>query len=561
MSKYIDFNLSSLRIARKTICVKSGKQPERFDLSMNDKTILRNGLKLLFLSRQIAVLGAAGLMILGLCADVRCYPGQEQSRDETERRLLKQAEKHSKRGEFPEAEQILRRVVEIAPRASTAKLKLAFVLVKQKKLREAYELSFEAARAEPKNSFAFAVLGAALLSAGRFREANLAFLNSLALNKKESLAWAGLGTLDFYENRISKSLANLNEAIAYRPDEPDYVLTFAQVASRAEKYRIAAAAYRRFLAISAINDRDRRERIRGLIELLDYLGGRQSLYELEGAEKTSVGFRLVNNRPLIELKINDRDEPLRFILDTGSGMTVVSEETARKLRIKPVARGGTSRAVGGSGKFEIVYGFLRAIKIGDVKIKNVPVYIRRFHNNDDEIDGYIGLSLISKFLTTVDYGDLTFSLAAGKAANDTPGDATAALPLRLTPSGFLSGEVRLEGLDAAFNFIVDTGATVSVISERIANTDEIGKFMLKEKMTVTGSGGVTEGVSMFLLPRVSFGVHARERITAIALDLDVINETTGFEQLGILGGNFLKNYRLTFDFQKAKVFFEAVRAR
>jgi hypothetical protein len=42
---------------------------------------------------------------------------------------------------------------------------------------------------------------------------------------------------------------------------------------------------------------------------------------------------------------------------------------------------------------------------------------------------------------------------------------------------------------------------------------------------------------------------------AIALDLDIINEASGFQQSGILGGNFLKNYRVTFDFKNSKVIF------
>jgi hypothetical protein len=68
------------------------------------------------------------------------------------------------------------------------------------------------------------------------------------------------------------------------------------------------------------------------------------------------------------------------------------------------------RRSAGTGRFEIVYGFVREIEIGGIKVKNVPVYIREFHQNSHEVDGYIGISLISKFLTTVDYGDKKFSL-------------------------------------------------------------------------------------------------------------------------------------------------------
>lgn len=251
---------------------------------------------------------------------------------------------------------------------------------------------------------------------------------------------------------------------------------------------------------------------------------------------------------------------MNFVLDTGSGISVISDETAQRLKIKAVSRGGSARAIGGNGKFDIVYGFLQSIYIGDVKIRNVPVYIRKFHSNGERIDGYIGLSLISKFLTTLDYGNSTFSLKRKDLeANKRRENDNLSLPLRLTSSGFLSGEVQLEGIETPLNFIVDTGASVSVISDALAGTKEISRFLKDERMRVIGAAGVTENVPTFLLPRVTFGTHSRESIKAISLDLNMINEASGFEQAGILGGNFLKNYRLTFDFENSKVIFVPIK--
>ena len=133
------------------------------------------------------------------------------------------------------------------------------------------------------------------------------------------------------------------------------------------------------------------------------------------------------------------------------------------------------------------------------------------------------------------------------------------VPLRLTSSGFLSGEVQLEGFESPLNFIVDTGASVSVISSDIAANTAMAPHAQEERMRVIGAAGVTEDVPSFLLPKVSMGSHSRNSITAIALDLDLINEASGFEQAGILGGNFLKNYRMTFDFQNSRVTFVSVR--
>jgi superkiller protein 3 len=503
---------------------------------------------------------AVGLISLLCGLSVIAAGDVQQTAAEDASRLVKQAEKLSKKGNFADAEKLFRRAIELNPRISVAKLKLAYMLVRQKRLTEAYELSVAVAKAEPKNSYAFAVLGITLLNAGNFKDAKTSIYNSIGLNKREALAWAGLGLLDFYENRIAQSLLNLYEAVYFAPDDPDFIFAFAQVAARAERYKESADAYQKFLSVSQEADQDRRDRIKGLISFLHYLGVKRSLYILDGQEETSVNFKLVGNRPVIELKINKKEEPLRFVLDTGSGISVISDETAKKLKIKSVARGGLARGIGGDGKFEIVYGFLHSVDIGNIRIKNVPVFIRKFHSGNEKIDGYIGLSLISKFLTTIDYGDLTFSLIRKNSIENAKNQSEElSLPLRLTSSGFLSGEVQLEGVGVPLNFIVDTGASVSVISAQLAGSQEFNDFVKGEKMRVIGSAGITENVPSFLLPRVTFGSHSRERVAAVALDLDLINETSGFLQAGILGGNFLRNYRLTFDFENSKVIFVPIK--
>ncbi len=499
---------------------------------------------------------AALFLILTICFTAAAAPEDVQRADgEDYRSLVKKAEKHIRRGEAVEAEKLLLKAIESAGRDSYPKLRLAQLYVKQRRLGEAYDISYPVAKAEPKNAYAFSVLGATMLGVGRFRDARLLFFQSLALDKKHALAWAGYGLVEFYENRIQESLRNLEQAVFHDPDQPDYLFAMAQVASRAERYKEAAEAYRRFLVISKDTDDERRARIKGLINFLDFLGHQRSLYTTAGADSTSVPVAIVGNRPVIRLKVNDRDEPLNFVLDTGSGISVISDETAKRLGIRPITKGGYAKGIGGDGRFEIVYGFLREVKIGEVEVRNVPVYIRRFHSDAYKADGYIGLSLISKFLTTLDYGAGTFSLAKTPELPPTEAENSIALPLRLTSSGFLSGEVQLGGVETPLNFIVDTGASVSVISDEVASMDAISPFANTEKMRVVGSAGITDNVTSFRLPSVSFGAHSRKDITAIALDLDMINEASGFQQAGILGGNFLKNYRMTFDFRNSRVTF------
>lgn len=510
-----------------------------------------------FRSVQRVVIAMIWVMALAVCS----LASDDVRQDVDPRIQFKTAQRMIRKGDMAGAEQLLRRIIAQNPSYSEARLRLAHLLLKQKQLLEPYEIAYEIASKEPKNAYAFAVLGSVLLSSGHFADAGRMLVASLRIDRNEPLAWAGVGMLDFYENRIDDSVENLRTAVFLDNDEPDYVFALAQVTARAEKYQEAADAYRRFLEVAPATDLDRRERIKGLINFLRYLGSRRSLYNLQGSPKTSVPIELVRDRPVITLKVNNHAEPFRFVLDTGSGISVISEETAARLKIKPITRGGKARAIGGDGKFEIVYGFLNSVNIGDVEIDHVPVYIRKFHGGNERTDGYIGLSLISKFLTTIDYGNQTFTLErkSNVPRKITAGENDLLLPLRLTSSGFLSGEVQLDGLEDQLNFIVDTGASISVISNEVAGRDAIMRHIREEKLRVVGAAGITENVPMFVLPKVSFGSNTREKVAAIALDLDVINEASGFRQAGILGGNFLKNYRLTFDFQNSKVIFEPVK--
>lgn len=153
------------------------------------------------------------------------------------KRSIREALKLTRNGSFEQAEDLLRKALTAGGGSRTdVKVELAYVLTKQRRLGEAYELILPIAQAEPKNARAFAVFGATMLSGGRFSDARLLFFNALKLNRREHLAWAGYGLLDFYENKINDSLDNLRESVFHAPDEPDYHFALAQVSARAEKY-------------------------------------------------------------------------------------------------------------------------------------------------------------------------------------------------------------------------------------------------------------------------------------------------------------------------------------
>lgn len=485
-----------------------------------------------------------------------------------------------RKGDYEHAEKIFRELVNKDAHDIEARLGLSFAQLKQRNLQGAYDNAARVIMLDPLSARGHALLGTAILSAGEFRLSVEEFRTALALNENEALAVAGLAMVDLYENRLPLALPALRRAANIDPDEPDYVFALGQAAARSEKYKEAADAYERFLMIAPKTDYDRRARIAGLIDFLRYLGRQGSLYVPSGEYRSSITFEATDNRPILMLRINGQKDPMRFVLDTGSGMSVISEQTAKRLNLKPIAKGGQARAVGGGGRFEIVYGFLDSIEIGTAKIENVPVYIRKFFDSHIPVDGYLGLSVVSKFLTLIDYGTRKMSLLRQNQTDQSeswttvrrpetyqmlipvaPNDGSVEVPLRTTSSGFLSGEVGLEGFDKNVNFIIDTAASITVISEKLSQQEQLLTLLQPSKMRVFGAAGVAEDVKLLQLPRLNLGLSKLEKINAAVLDLEPVNETAGFTQSGILGGNFLRHFRIYFDFARGAMRLEPLNQK
>jgi predicted aspartyl protease len=177
--------------------------------------------------------------------------------------------------------------------------------------------------------------------------------------------------------------------------------------------------------------------------------------------------------------------------------------------------------------------------------------------------------VISRFIAALDYSNNSFSLRRGVAvpiSRTDPGTGAPVsdvieIPVRTTSSGFISGEVRVDGIEKPLNFIIDTGASISVVSEQLAEQEDLANYLQPTRMRVFGAAGIAEDVKMVLLPRVMLGTFVRENVSAAVLDLEPLNETAGFTQNGILGANFLRHFRVSFDFQRGLIRLEPLKGR
>jgi predicted aspartyl protease/Flp pilus assembly protein TadD len=496
------------------------------------------------------------ILFLVVIVSLLFYPILAESRGS----LKKKAEREIRAGNFDNAEKIYRDLLGLNLDDKEARLGLSFVLLKQNKFTDCFEEASQVIAVDPLNARAFSLMGTALLRSGDFRTSVESFLTSLKLNERDHLALAGIAEVSFYEHRTRISYEYMKRALSIESRESDYFVTLARICSRLEQYTEAADAYQSYLSVSPKTDEERRARILGLISFYRYLGTTK-LNRPSGPEVVTIPFEIHGNRPFIKIRINNKEE-LNFVIDTGASLSVISDKAAEKLGIKAVAKGGSARAVGGNGSFAIIYGVIDSMTIGAAKIDLVPTYIRTVHSADDtpaaqRADGYIGLSVLSNYGATLDYKEKVIILDRTPLKEDSVSTAPpiptddVAVPLRTTSGGLASAESMIEGHDKPLNFIVDTGASTTVISKAAVKKHNLENLKLKNaSFRVIGAAGVEDDVEAVGLSTLTVNGLRQKNARALILNLDPVNETSGFEQHGILGGDFLRNFKVQIDMRK-----------
>lgn len=499
--------------------------------------------------------GLAASLLLAL---VLCAIGRAADKD----KIYRDGEKQIRRGQYEKAAHIFLELIKMDERDLRAHLGASLAYLKMQNYNLCFDHASRAIKVDPNNARAHSLVGMALLRSGYLAEALQYFIRALELNRKDAMAFGGIAEIDYYENRTNESRLRAYYAHTLDPKEPDYLITLARACSRLERFQEAADAYEEFLHVAPKTDSERRERIRGLINFYRQLAGLK-VHQINGPRVAEIPFWLGSDRrPYIKVQVNGREAI--FVIDTGSGFTVVSEEAAKRLGVPKIARGGSSQGVGGSGKFPIVYGLIRSVQLGPLKITSVPCFIRRFHGSHDRpdqerADGFIGLSILSNFLTELDYKKLAMRLDRGpgdQLPSLEPSQSVSVVPFRTTQNGLISIETRLDG-DRRINAILDSGASSSVISSAAVERLNLRHRIVKgQTVQVIGAAGIASNVEIIFLPSYRVADLEQNNIRALILDFNAINETSGFEQSGIVGGDFLRHFRVIIDFTKSQVAFE-----
>jgi predicted aspartyl protease/Tfp pilus assembly protein PilF len=508
--------------------------------------------------RTLLILALLALSALAPASLAQTAALQSQSEREQAHR---DARKVMRKGDYEQAVNLYKDLITRDEKDIQAHLGAAYGYMKLMSYGHCFDQASLALKLDANNARAHALAGTALLHSGFLQAAVPELTEALRLDAKEALAYGSASELDYFEGRVNEARAKALYAIRLDPNEPDYIMTYARASSRAEDYKEAADAYELFLQTAPETDRERRERIQGLIRFYRRLAGIQ-VHQISGPALSEIGFRLGSDRrPYMQIKVNGRDA--LFVIDTGAGFTVIAKDSAKRLGISEIARGGRSQGIGGDGKFSIVYGLINTLQLNDVKVRMVPCFIRPFHGvndrpPDERADGYIGLSILSRFIAELDYqkGRLVLDRNTDRSVRVAEVPGVTSVPFRMTQNGLISIETEFDGSQKV-NAILDSGASSTALSmaavDRLKMRDRI---IQGQSTTVIGAAGIANNVELLFLRNCRVADLRQNNLRALVLDFDAINETSGFEQSGILGGDFLRHFRVTIDFPRTQVRFQ-----
>jgi predicted aspartyl protease len=287
---------------------------------------------------------------------------------------------------------------------------------------------------------------------------------------------------------------------------------------------------------------------------LDYLRAlsQVNVYHFTGLPSSQLSMRTSRpDVPRVEIRLNAK-QPVTAVIDSGAVLSIASRALADRLAIRSLGNfKGTFFGLLGE-PIEVDFGILDSMTLGDIVVQNVPVAIMpddKMHfivngRKDFNIDFLIGANVLKEFRTDLDFprGTATFTRLTSL-------DRHPAADQNLFIRGFrpyVRGTVNRRGW---YTFILDTGSEVTFLNEDQAlnlplntGTPKMHNAMLQ------GLGGSKKRGAR--LDNIEIAI---DRWAGTFRSVPVYSANDQDNAAGILGENYLKNFRVVIDYGRMRV--------
>ncbi|MFC6880873.1 MULTISPECIES: retropepsin-like aspartic protease [Actinomadura] len=379
---------------------------------------------------------------------------------------------------------------------------------------------------------------------GRFKEADQGYARILSKDPNNARANAQRGYIALLSNRFADAEKFLMKAIGLAPGDVFSKQQLADCYVRQDQFAQAVPLLR------AIGQD-------AYAKQYASLSGKP--YEVRGAQSTRLPFKALNPLPLIEASVNG-GPAAKFIIDTGAPLAFTME-TAKKAGLRSVA---TSTEAVGYQTVTMHHGVVESIRFGDIELRNVPVV---WHDGElphplgkPQPAGTFGSTLFYHFLTTIDFGDQTFTLRQKTSAqlNAFQAEARRAntdrLPLWLADTRIPCSLGSLNGYGPKV-VSLNAGIEGAAGAASVFTTEAIAKRAgARLDDTRPNLYGTKDDATPFVVHRTSLGRMTARNLYGFALKKPLMDDRFRFQTLGNFSMEFLKPFALTFDYAGMSVY-------
>jgi predicted aspartyl protease len=260
-------------------------------------------------------------------------------------------------------------------------------------------------------------------------------------------------------------------------------------------------------------------------------------------------FRLAGGaQPLILLPVHVNDQgPFEFILDTGAGTSLLSSELAKQLAVKII---GSKEGQSAGGKVAVSLAKVDSLAVGETKLGEVDVGIVDLAHIGQtvgaKIDGDLGYNFLKHFRVTINYRDCELRLDDPKRVETVTRGAQTEIPIRLANPAkpLILVDVHANGR-GPFQFAIDTGTSTTAITPELAKQLDISTSPVGAGTT----GGAAVDFHAGLLQSFQLGGAKIDNMAVVVADFfTMLSAAVGAKLDGIVGYNFLRNYKVVIDY-------------
>lgn len=380
-----------------------------------------------------------------------------------------------------------------------------------------------------------------LFQAGKFADAQAAYLEALKAQPDTVAAQVRLGEIALLGNRLDEAVQYLKQILDRETDHEKARAFLAEAYYRQKRFD-QAAPLQRARGRDAVADK------------LDYFHGKPPYEIAPGVDRTELDFVQIDPLPIVRARINDSRD-VYLLIDLGAPELVLDAQLADELGLKRF--GAVMGTFAGGKQAAVEQSAIDALTLGDFDIRNVPATLMPLRSRPmmgmREFDGILGTIPLYHFVTTLDYHGGRLILRRPTPAilaelDDQVGKAVIPpIPFWMAGDHFMVAWGQVNQAEPCL-LLLDTG----MAGGGFGCTEETLKAANIELTAEAGigmGGGGAVRITPITVRELSLGQYRQHNVRGFYGGFPKISENGwGFKVGGIVSHGFLRRAAITLDF-------------